>query len=307
MLGADERHFRVASTFLQYATATMILRPRLEGTLCRNSPLIAVASLVGDRSLLALAAVILTGCGSSHEPSRAVSELYLTVYSSEREDNRNLMVVGESGSARVVTDTRDGCLIEAPCQITVDVELRSSAPDVVSLLQERVRTPGDVALVAHAPGTATVTVTADGLTKSQRVDVVTAPLPLDAIQVTLTNWNELPHQYDASYSLTWVEVPVGQFGALVFTGRRNGAFVWGIPYQISSSAAGVASVMLGCRPPSVDPQCDTFSDAWIKGVAPGDATITVSGRNVSTSLTAHVVEAHPHLQELSRKTHRRFP
>jgi hypothetical protein len=232
---------------------------------------------------------MLTACGSSHEPSRVVTGLSLVVHSSEWEADRNLMVVGENGSAGVQAYTRDGCFFGEPCEISVDVELRSSDPGVVSLLQERVRTPGDVDLVAHAPGTATVTVTTDDLTKSKRVDVVTAPLPLDAIQVTLGS--DLPVQYDASYSVTWVEVPVGQFGALVFTGHRPGAYVWGIPYQISSSAAGVASVMLGCRPASVDPQCDTFSDAWIMGVAPGDAQITVSGRNISTSFTAHVIEA----------------
>jgi hypothetical protein len=54
---------------------------------------------VRDRIALALTAVLLTGCGSSHEPSRALSSLSLTIYSSEWEADRHLVVVGEAASA----------------------------------------------------------------------------------------------------------------------------------------------------------------------------------------------------------------
>jgi hypothetical protein len=46
-----------------------------------------------------------------------------------------------------------------------------------------------------------VTVTTDGRTESRRVDVVAEPLLLDAHQITLvTEWNDLPVQYDASHN-----------------------------------------------------------------------------------------------------------
>lgn len=242
-----------------------------------------------DRIALALTAALLTGCGSSHEPSRPLSSLSLTIYSSEWEADRNLVVVGEAASASVDTWTEEGCLFDTPCRLSADVALRSSDPAVLSV-QARVRAPTSVDLVAHAPGTATVTATSDGLSKSRRLDVVPAPLPLDAIQVAVVeNWGDPPVEYDASHNLTWVQIPVGQFAALEIGALRNGTGVFGIPLQISSSAAAVASGTIGCRPPSVDPHCDVVSDAWIMGVAPGDAQITVSGRNVSTSFAAHVV------------------
>jgi hypothetical protein len=242
---------------------------------------------------LALMVVIVTGCDSGNGPSsRSVSELWLTVNTSETEPDRRLMVVGENASARVETRTEEGCLIESPCTVSVDVEVRSSAPNVVSPQPQRVRTPGSVELVAHAPGTATLSVTVDGLTEEQRIDVVSAPLPLDAIQVLLgATWNDLPSQYDPSGSLISVEVPTGEVGALRFVALRGGKNVLGIPFGISSSAAGIALVTTGCPPPSVDPQCTVRYDGWVMGVSPGDALITVSARNLSTGFTARIVEA----------------
>lgn len=200
------------------------------------------------------------------------------------------MVVGEDAFVEIKTVTDEGCLLDAPCAISADAELRSSNPDVVSPLEQRVRTPANVLLVAHAPGTATVTATTDGLTASKRVDVVTAPPPLDAIRVTLvTAWNDLPAQYDASQSLMSVEIPVGQYGALEIVALRSGAEVFGIPISISFNSSVVAQATTGCRPVRIDPQCSVFSDGWVWGVTPGDAPITVSGRNITTSFIAHVI------------------
>jgi hypothetical protein len=256
---------------------------------------------IGDRIGLALTAVMLTGCASNEEPSRAVTRLSLVVHSSEWEADRNLVVVGESAAAEIETETDEGCLVDVPCPISSDVEVRSSDPDVVSPLQQRVRTPANVALVAHAPGTATVTVTTDGLTESRRVDVVTAPLVLDAIQVTLvTAWNDLPVQYNASHSLTWVEVPAGEYGALEIVALRSGAEVFGVSIYITVNPYLVAQATTGCRPVRIDPDCLHVGDAWIWGETPGDAQITVWGRGTcgtadplpctftSTSFTAHV-------------------
>jgi hypothetical protein len=149
-----------------------------------------------------------------------------------------------------------------------------------------------------------VTVTVDGLSESKRVDVVASQLPLDAIQVTLiAAWNDLPVQYDQSHNLTWVEIPVDEYGALEIVALRDGAEVFGVPIYISSYPYDVAQAATQCRLVRIDPQCSVYSDAWIWGVAPGDAPIIVSARNLCrpfdaepctstfTSFTAHVVES----------------
>ena len=244
---------------------------------------------VRDRIALALTAVILTGCGSGGEPSSGVTRLSLDVRSSEWEADRSLMVVGENASVQIGTETDEGCLIEPPCSVSADVELRSSDPDVLSL-HPRVRAPANVPVVAHAPGTVTVTATADGLTESRRVDVVTAPLPLDAIRVTLVAaWNDLPVEYDASNSLRSVEVPADDYGALEVVASRSGAIVFGIPISITSSNPLITLGSIDCRAARHDQQCGVHSDAWVFGVTPGDAQITISVRNTSTTFTAHVV------------------
>jgi hypothetical protein len=157
-----------------------------------------------------------------------------------------------------------------------------------------------VGLVPHAPGTTTLTVSADGLTQSHRIDVVAQPLPLDAIRVTLIpQWNDLPVQYDPSGSLTLVEVPTGEYGALEIKPLRGGGEVFGVPIVISEYDPNVALTSVNCRAVRDDPQCDVYSDGWILGVTPGDANITVWARvqcDTSdpsctwTSFTAHVVE-----------------
>jgi hypothetical protein len=246
---------------------------------------------------------MLAGCGSSGEPSSAVTGLSLVVHSAEWEAERNLVVVGEDASAEIATVTEEGCLFVVPCPISAEVEVRSSNPDVLSPQQQRVRAPATVALVAHAPGTATVTVTTDGLTQSKRVDVVTAPLPLDAIRVSVvTAWKDLPAEYDASHNLTRVEVPRGEYAAFEVVALRSGVEVFGVPISSSSHPSMVALSSIGCRAVRSDPQCEVYSDAWVLGITPGDAQITVFGPYVcssadpasctatSTSFTAHVVE-----------------
>jgi hypothetical protein len=249
-------------------------------------------------------AATLAACGSTEGPSSAVSLLSLAVQTAEWDAERNLVVVGENASAVIDTRTDQGCLTDGPCSVSADVEVRSSNSAVLSAQHQRVRTPATVALVAHTPGTTTVTVTVDGLTESKRVDVVAAPLPLDAIRVTLISaWNDLPVQYDESQSLMWVEVPVDEYGALEIVPLRGGAEVFGVPIYISSYPYEIAQATTQCRPVRIDPQCSVFSDGWIWGVAPGDAPVIVSARvlcrpfdaapcsSTSTTFTAHVVES----------------
>lgn len=242
------------------------------------------------RMSLALGAVLAAGCGNGHEPSRTVSSLSLDLSTSEWEpQRRHIMLVGETGTIGVRTETNEGCIIDSPCQISLDVQVTSSSPGVVGPDRRTVHSPASVPLVAHAPGTATITAKVANLSKSERVDVVEALLPLDDVQIVLVSgWNDLPTQYDASQSLTWVSVPVSQTGALGITALRDGAWVIGVPLSVSSSAPGIALATAGCRPPSMDPNCNVVSDGWIIGVAPGDAQVTVSQRNIAKHFTVHV-------------------
>ena len=242
--------------------------------------------------VVGLLAGTFTGCGADLEPSERVSALYVYVFTEEWESDRSIMLVGENGSAHVETETRDNCVLEpVPCPNSADVEIRSSAPDVVSAARQRVRSPADVALVANGPGTATLTATADGFTKSRRIDVVPAPLPLDAIRVTLGPGNDLRAQYDLLGSLTALEAPAGETVELHLMALRGEPelIVSGLTVQISSSAPGIVSVTGDCSPSSTP--CEVKERAWIMGVSAGDAEITVSARNVTTGFTVHVVEA----------------
>jgi hypothetical protein len=222
------------------------------------------------------------------------------VNSAEREADRNLVVVGEDASASITALTEEGCLSSVPCSTSADVEIRSSDPDVLLPAQQRVRAPGSVSLAALAPGTATITVTADGLSDSRRVDVTAGLLPLDAVQVTLVAaWNDLPVQYDESNSLSSVEIPTSEYAALEIKPLRNGVEVFGVPIVISEFAPNIALTSVNCRALRHDPQCGVYSDGWILGVTPGDAEITVWARTACdtsdpsctwTRFTAHVVE-----------------
>ncbi len=238
---------------------------------------------------LALTAVLAAGCGNGHEPSSAVSALSLRVYTAEAEPQRYIMLLDEPALIDIATETMEGCLIEPPCPISVDVRVSSSNPVVVSVERSTVHTPATVPLRGHAAGSATITARVANLSASARVDVVEAPLPLDDLRITLVrNWNDLPTQYDDAGSLTWMSVPAGQTGALVIAPLRNGARVGGVPLTVNSSAPDVALVTTGCRPPSMDPHCDTVSDGWVIGMSSGETQVTVTARNVTKQFTVRV-------------------
>jgi hypothetical protein len=237
-----------------------------------------------------LITAVLTACGADLEPSERVSRLYLIVHTAEWEVDRRLMLVGENGSVDVRTETTENCVFESPCDNSADVEVRSSASDVVSLARERVRTPADIAIIAHAPGTATLTATANGHSESQRIDVVAEPLPLDGILVRPARPDEVPAEYDESGSLAALQVPAGQTVEILLMARREESFVSGIPFQVVSSAADIATETT-CASQGLQPPCDVFDGETIRGVSPGDAVITVSARNLSTAFTVHVVGA----------------
>jgi hypothetical protein len=126
---------------------------------------------------------------------------------------------------------------------------------------------------------------------------------LDAIQLTLAaEWNDLPVQYDASHSVTSVEIPDGEYAAFEGRAFRNGTEVFGIPIYASPYASNppVTETTVGCRPTRVDIMCEVVHDIWVYGMMPGDDQIVVWARTscdiddpscIWTSFTAHVVEA----------------
>jgi hypothetical protein len=240
--------------------------------------------------VVGLLAGTFTGCGADFQPSERVSALDLHVFTEEWEGERSIMLLGEKGSAHVETYARDNCVVEpVPCPNSADVEIRSSDPAIVSASRQRVRSPADVALVANGPGTATLTATADGFTKSRRIDVVSTPLPLDAMRVTLRPGIDLPAQYDLGGSLTALEARAGETVELhLMPLRGEVVVVSGLSVQLSSSAPGIVS-LADCSPSSTP--CEVKDRAGIVGVSAGDAEITVSARNVTTGFTVHVVRA----------------
>jgi len=233
--------------------------------------------------------VWLTGCGADLQPSEHVSAVYLSVSTAEWEDARSIMLVGENGMSHLATETNENCssLDPPPCPNSANVEIRSSAPEVISVARQSVRSPGYAAVVANGPGTATLTATADGITKSRRIDVVSAPLPLDAIRVSLEHGTDLPFQNDSLGSLGAVEVPVGQPVYVDLTALRDERVVYGINFQISWGEPGIVSVTQ-CVGLST---CEVQGGMQVESVSLGDAEITVSARGVTTGFTLHVVEA----------------
>jgi hypothetical protein len=259
----------------------------------------------GGRIALALGALTSTGCGSGAEPSSPVTGISLSVQTVEWEADRNLVVLGENASADIGAVTDDGCPTAGPCPISAEVEIRSSDGSVLAPAEQSVRTPATVALIALAPGTATLTVTAGGHTDSKRVDVLERPVVLDALRVTLVSeWNDLPVQYDASQNLVSVELPDGEYAAFEVVSLRAGTEVFGAPISVTPYASNppVTEATGNCRPVRVDMQCEVVHDLWLYGMAPGSDQIVVRGRSHCTgpdpmsctfptaSFTAHVVE-----------------
>ncbi len=139
-----------------------------------------------DCMALALAAGLSIGCGgnSGTEPSTPLDEISVVVKSSEWTAEKSLMLVGEIASAEIEPRTYYGCPIGYRwCPTTAVVHIHSSNPAVVGPAEQQVSAPASVTLVAHAPGTAELTVRADTVTRLVHIEVNSEPLPLDAIQI----------------------------------------------------------------------------------------------------------------------------
>jgi hypothetical protein len=238
-----------------------------------------------DYLALALAAGLSIGCGgnSGTEPSGSIESLSVVVKSSEWTAEKNLMVVGEEASAQIDPLTSVGCqfpTVYPYCPTPAVVQIRSSNPAVVGPAEQQVSAPASVTLVALGPGTTELTVRTDTVTRLVHIEVSSEPLPLDAIQIA--------RPYDAT-PLTSVELGVEQYDVFTLVALRGGAAVYGLPLIINSSSPEIVFPLLGCPYTRLWPQCrDNSRTMYMEGGAPGDAQITVTGRNVVATLTVHV-------------------
>lgn len=255
---------------------------------------------VARRAALALAAALLAGCGFSFMPDSygTLSELDFELSTSEWEPGRNLLVVGESGSVQVAARTHNPspgqCSDVMECPLSVDVEIRSTDPAVVAPVQQRVRTPARVAIVAHAPGTAVVSAAVAGVSRERRVDVVAAPLPVDSVRIWALEGGDpsdppIATDYAGTGQLVHVTLPVMGYAALFIKTWRNQVEVYMPWTAATSSDSAVAWLSWMCRAPVVDPNCQRrFGGGWVTGLAPGDATGTITVHNLQTSFAVTV-------------------
>ena len=229
------------------------------------------------------------GCGGSSgtEPLGApIDTLSVVVKSSEWTAEKSLMVVGENASAEIKPLTSYGCPfppVSGPpvyCPTTAVVQIRSSNPDVVGPAEQEVSAPASVTLVARGPGTTDLTVRTDTLTRVIHIEVSSEPLPLDAIQI---------FPVGGASPVTSVELRVEEYTAFSLVALRGGTVVFGLPLLINSSSLEIVSAFRGCPYTRLWPQCYDYSRAmWMEGQAPGEAQVTVTGRNVVATLTVHV-------------------
>lgn len=242
------------------------------------------ATSTGDYFALALAAGLSIGCGSNAgtDPSLPLDGLTVVVKSSEWTAEKSLMVVGENASAQIEPLTYFGCPVGiTQCPTPAVVQIRSSDPAVVGPAEQQVNAPATVTLVARAPGSTELTVRTDTLTRLVHIEVSSEPLPLDAIRIHPVD--------DASQDLTSVELGVESYGVFTLVALRSGAAVYGLPLVVNSSSLEIVSAFIGCPFTRLYPQCrDHSRTMWMEGQAPGDAQVTVTGRNIVATLNVHV-------------------
>lgn len=239
----------------------------------------------GRTRRIALAGALLTGVGcsgdGSSDPSPRIDQLYLSVATEESEQDRELMVIGEVGSAHV-TASRNS-LGTDPGRVSFS----SSSPAVVAIQPTG---PVNAGVVAVAPGSVQIVADAQGQTDRVQVDVTDAPLPVDPIHVRLAPISsDVEAAYDADGNLTSLKLAVGESAALDLKVTRNGTPVTRIPFLLVSSEPSAARVDEHCRIPELDPQCSVFGTwGWVTGVQVGQSVVSVTVRNQATSFIANI-------------------
>jgi hypothetical protein len=236
-----------------------------------------------DYFAFALAAGLSIGCGSSSgtEPASPIDSLSVVVKTFEWTDEKSLMVVGENGSVQIEPLVYNGCAVGLlRCPTPAVVEISSSNPGVVGPAEQQVSAPASVTLVAHAPGTTELTVRTDTLTQLIHIEVSSEPLPLDTIYIFALE--------DPSQNVTSVDLGESS-GIFTVVALRSGVAVYGLPLFANSSSLDIVGAFISCPLTRLWPQCrDNSRTMWLTAQAPGDAEVTVTGRNVVASLTVHV-------------------
>jgi hypothetical protein len=240
------------------------------------------ATSARDYLAFALAAGLSVGCGGSSgtEPTGSVDSLSVVVKTSEWTDEKSLMVVGENASVQIEPLIYNGCAVGLlRCPTPAVVEIHSSNPGVVGPAEQQVSAPASVTLVAHAPGTTELTVRTDTLTQLIHIEASSEPLPLDTIYIFALE--------DPSQNVTSVDLSESS-GIFTLVALRSGAAVYGLPLFARSSSLDIGA-FISCPLTRLWPQCrDNSRTMWLTAQAPGDAEVTVTGRNVVASLTVHV-------------------
>jgi hypothetical protein len=243
---------------------------------------------------LAVVLIGLIDCENDGGPNAdVISSLSLGASTNEREPGRALLVVGDTGLASVNAEKENDCFLNGPpCAASVEVQLRSRPDGLIAVSQQRVTTPGQSRFIGIAPGSAYVVAQHGGRADSQRVDVVAAPLPVDSIRVTAQQSpfdESVSATEDPSGNLVELTLPHPASTPLLTRVFRGTIEVIEIPWTIQSSDPAIVAANKGCRPVTIDPNCDVVSRwGWVTGLAPGNATVTVSVRNVQKSFSVVV-------------------
>ena len=239
----------------------------------------AVAALLTQAALIA--------CDDSTialGPEVTVTGVHMAVSTSETWGTRKLMIVGEEGSFVSVSCSyshgRGGACDPEPSFV-------SSAPAIVSVHPSGAR----ATLRAHAPGMAVITARVANITSNITIHVVSDPLPIDDLWVSLTqpaHWCPACQvSYDPTGRLETILMPIS--GALPFNMRatREGEHVT-LRSELASTDEGVAYPSKDCRPRALDPDCGVHSPNWVSALSPGTATVSVTAVNLTVSFGVEV-------------------
>ena len=222
-------------------------------------------------------------CSDSVAPTPAITGMEFRVMTAEAEGFRNVMLVGDSGTAIVTVHNGD----RGVSADRVGIAFTSSDSTVVALGPQ---VGGYCRLRALKPGSVYIAARVGTFRDSAQVEVLAEPLSVDQIIVTLAPISrDLDATFDAAGSLSTLTLPVGGSAALWMDVRRNGQIVDPVPFTITSSNPAVAQGTLQCRPVELDPRCDVFSHwGWVSAMGVGESTIVVTVRGVQATFTVTV-------------------
>jgi hypothetical protein len=255
------------------------------------------------RSSLAAVAALSVSCNGTTDATNnvtpGVTSLSLGVMGAPEFDGTQvLVVIGDTVIAHVdALAPSSSCPPDWGCRADVDIDLWSSDPNVLTPGHQQIHAQDGIAYVpfaARGVGSVQITASAQGYTRSTQMTVTAAPLPIDSLNVT---WSEvLGPLVEIHHDDHWriQAATVGPLGSvrLAFVTYRSGHQVFLYrehDFAIASSDPNVVWASLACPAPAVDPACNN-TGYWITGVTPGNATVTVTARDIHYSFPVKVVQ-----------------